>query len=251
MPFKTIARPSVVEVQVMSKSGEIRNLVEGKSEVEAIRALAEAFPGKVVFSTSLGYEDQVITHFIYANNFPVKVFTLETGRLFKETLDLIDQTNLFYKEQIEIFYPEKEPIEKLVKEKGLFSFYDSVENRKECCFIRKVEPLKRALAGNEIWITGIRAEQSPERNEMPQVEWDEANQIIKFHPILHWSFEEVKTFINLHKIPFNPLHERGYVSIGCEPCTRAVKPGEDFRAGRWWWENNSAKECGLHELNDK
>ena len=126
------------------------------------------------------------------------------------------------------------------------SFYDSVENRKECCFIRKVEPLKRALSGNEIWITGIRSEQSADRNEVPQVEWDEANKIIKFHPILNWSFESVKEFVKTNNVPYNALHERGYVSVGCEPCTRAIKPGEDFRAGRWWWENNSAKECGLH-----
>lgn len=230
----------------MSKIEEIKGLVAGKTEVEAIRALAEAFPGKVVFSTSLGYEDQVITHFIYSNNLPVKIFTLETGRLFKETLSLLAETNSLYKQEIEVFYPKKETVDDLVAKKGLFSFYDSVENRKECCFIRKIEPLKRALPGNEVWITGIRAEQSDNRKDMPSVEWDEANQITKFHPILHWGFEEVKNFINLHKIPNNPLHERGYVSIGCEPCTRAVKPGEDFRAGRWWWENSSAKECGLH-----
>jgi len=235
----------------MNKIEKIQKLVKGKSEVEAIRTLEETFPGKVIFSTSLGYEDQVITHFIYSNNLAVKIFTLETGRLFKETIDLLNQTNLFYKKQIEIFRPQRESVEELTRKKGLFSFYDSVENRKECCFIRKVEPLKRALVGNEIWITGIRADQSDGRKEMPQVEWDEANQIVKFHPILDWSFEKVKNFINLHKIPYNPLHERGYVSIGCEPCTRAIKPGEDFRAGRWWWENNSARECGLHEFKDK
>jgi phosphoadenosine phosphosulfate reductase len=231
----------------MQKINDIQNLIDGKTGVEALRALAEAFPGKVIFSSSLGYEDQVITHLIYSNRIPVKIFTLETGRLFKETSDLITETNLFYKKEIEIFYPGKKAVEELINEKGLHSFYDSVENRKECCHIRKVEPLKRALAGNEIWITGIRAEQSGGRKEMPMIEWDETNQIIKFHPVLNWSFEEVKNFINLHKIPYNSLHNKGYVSIGCEPCTRAIKPGEDFRAGRWWWENNSAKECGLHE----
>jgi phosphoadenosine phosphosulfate reductase len=231
----------------MNEISKISELINGKTEIQAIQALAEAFPGKVVFSTSLSYEDQVITHFIYSNNFPVKIFTLETGRLFKETSDLINSTNSFYKKQIEVFYPKKEAVENLEKEKGLFSFYDSVENRKECCNIRKVEPLKRALAGNEIWITGIRSEQSVVRNEMHQVEWDEANKITKYHPILHWGFEEVKTFVNLHNIPYNPLHERGFVSIGCEPCTKAIKPGEDFRAGRWWWENSTAKECGLHQ----
>jgi phosphoadenosine phosphosulfate reductase len=233
----------------MQDTDKIRNHVKGLSEVEAIRTLADFFPGKVVFSTSLGYEDQVITHLIYSNDIPVKIFTLETGRLFKETADLLQETNLFYDQQIEIIYPQESAVKKLVGEKGFYSFYDSVENRKECCYIRKVEPLKRALAGNTIWITGIRADQSEGRKEMPQVEWDEANQIVKFHPLLHWSFEEVKNFVNLHKIPYNPLHSRGYVSIGCEPCTRAVKPGEDFRAGRWWWEQSSAKECGLHQHN--
>ncbi|MGZ3902401.1 MAG: phosphoadenylyl-sulfate reductase [Bacteroidia bacterium] len=230
-----------------NKIDKIQELVNGKSETEAIKALAVAFPGKVVFSTSLGYEDQVITHFIYSNNLPVKIFTLETGRLFKETIDVLNATNSFYKKEIAIFSPKKDSVEKLEKEKGLFSFYDSIENRKECCFIRKVEPLKRALAGNEIWITGIRAEQSTGRNEMPAVEWDEANSMVKFHPILNWNFEKVKNFVKLHNIPYNTLHDRNYVSIGCEPCTRAIKPGEDFRAGRWWWEQSSAKECGLHE----
>lgn len=230
-----------------NKIENTQKLISGKTEVEAIRALAEAFPGKVVFSTSLGYEDQVITHFIFSNKLPVKIFTLDTARLFKETIDVLNATNTFYNENIEVFYPKEDSVIKLEKEKGLFSFYDSLENRKECCFIRKVEPLKRALAGNEIWITGIRAEQSTGRNEMPAVEWDEANSIVKFHPILNWDFEKVKNFVKLHNIPYNALHDRNYVSIGCEPCTRAIKPGEDFRAGRWWWEQSSGKECGLHD----
>lgn len=231
----------------MSRAGKIAELITGKNEVEALKVLAAHAPGKVVFSTSLGYEDQVITHLIYTNHLPIKIFTLDTGRLFKETQDTLNATNSFYGKQIEVYTPKQEAVDHLVSEKGLFSFYDSVDNRKECCLIRKVEPLKRALAGNEIWITGIRAEQSENRKDMPAVEWDEQNQLLKFHPLLHWSFEEVKNFVNLHKIPFNELHNRNYVSIGCEPCTRAIKPGEDFRAGRWWWENNSAKECGLHE----
>ena len=230
----------------MSNTSNIAALVQGKTEVEALRDLVSAFPGKVVFSTSLSYEDQVITDFIFANNLPVKVFTLQTGRLFSETLAVLDATESRYQKKIEIFFPNEGAVRKLESEKGLFSFYDSVENRKECCYIRKVEPLKRALAGNEIWITGIRAGQSDGRKEMPQVEWDEANRITKFHPLLHWSFAEVKHFVTEKKIPYNALHDRGYVSIGCEPCTRAIKPGEDFRAGRWWWEQSSAKECGLH-----
>lgn len=230
----------------MSNTNNIRALVQGKTELGRLRELAQAFPGKVVFSTSLSYEDQVITHLIFANDLPVKVFTLQTGRLFRETLVVLKATEQRYQKKIEIFYPDDAKVRILESEKGLFSFYDSVENRKECCYIRKVEPIRRALAGNEIWITGIRAGQSGGRKEMPQVEWDEANGITKFHPLLTWSFEEVKLFVAENKIPYNLLHDRGYVSIGCEPCTRAVRPGEDFRAGRWWWEQSSAKECGLH-----
>ena len=230
----------------MNKIENINEIIKGKSETEAIKALAEAFPGKVVFSTSLGYEDQVITHFIFSQNLPVKVFTLDTGRLFKETVSVLNNTQEKYKKVIEVYSHIKSSVEDLINAKGENSFYESIENRKECCYIRKVEPLKRALAGNEIWITGIRSEQSGGRKEMPKVEWDEANQIVKFHPILDWTFEEVKSFVSENNIPYNSLHDRGYVSIGCEPCTRAIKEGEDFRAGRWWWENSSAKECGLH-----
>ena len=141
---------------------------------------------------------------------------------------------------------EPAKVEELVTKKGPFSFYDSVENRKECCFIRKVERLKRALQGKTIWITGIRAEHSEGRNDMPIVEWDESNQIIKIHPLLNWSMEDVKKVIKQFNIPYNPLHDKGFISIGCQPCTRAIKDGENFRAGRWWWEDNSKKECGLH-----
>ncbi len=147
---------------------------------------------------------------------------------------------------IKVFYPQTEALEKMVSNKGPLSFYESIDNRKECCFIRKVEPLKRALKGKKIWITGIRSEQSGNRQDMPLLEWDEGNQITKFHPILHWTLDEVKAYIRKHNIPYNPLHDRGFVSIGCAPCTRAIKDGEDFRAGRWWWEQNDKKECGLH-----
>ena len=147
---------------------------------------------------------------------------------------------------IKVFYPQTEALEIMVSNKGPLSFYESIDNRKECCFIRKVEPLKRALKGKKIWITGIRSEQSGNRQDMPLLEWDEGNQITKFHPILHWKLDEVKAYIRKHNIPYNPLHDKGFVSIGCAPCTRAIKDGEDFRAGRWWWEQNDKKECGLH-----
>ncbi len=213
---------------------------------EVIKKLAEEFPGQITFSTSFSFEDQVITHMILSNQLPLKIFTLDTGRLFGETYSVWSATNENYHTEIKGYYPDHSLLEPFVAEKGPNSFYESVENRKGCCYIRKVEPLKRALKGNAIWITGLRAEHSANRHDMPQVEWDESNQIIKYHPILHWSTREVKDYINENNIPYNILHDRGFVSIGCAPCTRAIKPGEDFRAGRWWWEDNSKKECGLH-----
>lgn len=230
----------------MNELSKIENLISGKSIEDALEALTNAFPGEVVFSTSFGYEDQMITHFIFSNDIPIKIFTLDTGRLFSETYSVWNSTLDRYKKPIEVYYPEAKKVEEMVSKKGPLSFYESVENRKECCFIRKVEPLKRALKGNNIWITGIRAEQSGNRKEMSQLEWDSENKIIKYHPLLHWTFDEVKAHVKKHNIPYNPLHDRGFVSIGCAPCTRAIKPGEDFRAGRWWWESNDKKECGLH-----
>ncbi|PBQ34811.1 phosphoadenylyl-sulfate reductase [Sphingobacteriaceae bacterium] len=229
---------------------ELNNLIEltqGASPEQALKLLCERFPDQVVFSTSLGYEDQVISHFIFSNNLPVKVFTLDTGRLFPETYSVLQSTLERYKQTIHTYYPQTESVEKLVTGKGPSSFYESVENRKECCFIRKVQPLKRALEGHKIWVTGIRAEQSGNRKGMPALEWDESNNIIKFHPIIDWTFEETKDYVKKFNIPYNSLHDKGFVSIGCGPCTRAVKEGEDFRAGRWWWEQNDKKECGLHE----
>ncbi|GAB4014523.1 phosphoadenylyl-sulfate reductase [Spirosoma migulaei] len=220
--------------------------LNGLSNVEALRTLAELFPGEVVFSTSLGYEDQVITDLILANNIPIKIFTLDTGRMFSETYSVWKKTNDRYGAKIEAYFPDAQAVEKLMTTKGPYSFYDSVENRKECCGIRKVEPLNRALKGQKIWITGIRAEQSANRQSMPQLERDDAHDLFKFHPLMDWTFEEVKQYIKDNHVPYNPLHDRGFVSIGCQPCTRAIQEGEDFRAGRWWWEDNSKKECGLH-----
>lgn len=230
----------------MNEIREIEKSITGKSLEDSLLALAGKYPGEVVFSTSFGYEDQAIAHIIFSNDIPVEVFTLDTGRLFAETYSVWNSTLDRYKKTIKAYYPKAQEVEKMVSANGPNSFYESVENRKECCFIRKVEPLKRALKGNKIWVTGIRAEQSGNRKDMPQVEWDEGNQIIKYHPLLHWTFDEVKDFIKKHNIPYNSLHNRGFVSIGCAPCTRAIKPGEDFRAGRWWWESSDKKECGLH-----
>lgn len=227
---------------------KIEELIRDLSPENSLALLAKMLPGEVVFSTSLGYEDQVITHIIFSNNLPIEVFTLDTGRLFSETYSVLESTLQRYKKPIKAYYPQTSEIEKLVSEKGPNSFYESMENRKECCYIRKVEPLKRALKGNKIWITGIRAEQSGNRKDMPTLEWDEGNQIIKFHPIINWTLEEVKNYIAKFNVPYNSLHDKGFVSIGCAPCTRAIKEGDDFRAGRWWWEQNDKKECGLHSL---
>jgi phosphoadenosine phosphosulfate reductase len=232
----------------MSQQQNISDLearFQSLSAADGLGLIADLFSGKVVFSTSLGQEDQVITQLITTQNLSIQIFSLDTGRLFPETLELLSRTESKYKTRIKVYYPTTSSVEKLVSEIGINGFYESVDNRKSCCFVRKVEPLKRALAGNEIWITGLRAEQSANRSEMKRIEWDEANQIIKYNPLMDWTFDQMIAYINEHKIPYNPLHDQGFVSIGCAPCTRAILPGEDARAGRWWWEE-SKKECGLH-----
>ena len=213
---------------------------------EVLKEIATQYGDKAAFSTSLSWEDQVISHHIFANNLPIRVFTLDTGRMFPETYNVLNRTKDRYGKVIEVFFPNNESVEKLVTSKGPLSFYESLENRKECCYIRKVEPLNRALKGVEVWVTGLRAEHSDNRKDLSIVEKDEQRNIIKVNPLLNWSFEEVKAEISKHNIPYNILHDKGFVSIGCQPCTRAIKEGEDFRAGRWWWEDTSKKECGLH-----
>ena len=234
---------------MISELEDIKQQIQGLDPVAALSLLANKFPGQIVFSTSFGWEDQVITHMIFTNDLPIKVFTLETGRLFPETYYVWNRTMEMYEKPIHAYYPNNELLEKMVNAKGPSSFYESVENRKECCGIRKVEPLKRALTGNKCWVTGIRAEQSVNRHDMHNLEWDEQNNLIKFHPIYDWTLDQVKEYIRKYNVPYNTLHDRGFPSIGCQPCTRAVQPGEDFRAGRWWWEDQSKKECGLHEVH--
>ena len=213
---------------------------------EVLKEIATQYGDKAAFSTSLSWEDQIITHHIFENNLPIRVFTLDTGRMFPETYNVLNRTKDRYGKVIEVYFPNNESVEKLVTSKGPLSFYESLENRKECCNIRKVEPLNRALKGVEVWITGLRAEHSDNRKDLSIVEKDEQRNLIKVNPLLNWSFEEVKAEISKHNIPYNILHDKGFVSIGCQPCTRAIKEGEDFRAGRWWWEDTSKKECGLH-----
>jgi phosphoadenosine phosphosulfate reductase len=225
---------------------ELKNQLNGLSIEEQLKILISHFPEKVIFTTSLGIEDQVITHKIFRNNLNIKVATLDTGRLFPQTYDVLSNTIIRYNKKIDVYFPEYEDVEKMVTEKGPLSFYKSVENRKECCSLRKVVPLNRALKGMECWISGIRADQSDNRNQMDWLEYDEDKNLYKFHPLFNWSLDEVTRFVKENNVPYNSLHDKGYVSIGCEPCTRAIKPGEDFRAGRWWWENDGPKECGCH-----
>jgi len=231
-------------------STEIANALlektKGFSIEETLAFLANEHKDKVVFSTSFGQEDQVITALIAKNELPINIFTLDTGRLFQETYDVFHKTVRKYKVDIQAYFPDAKDVENLLNKKGPNSFYESVENRKECCFIRKVAPLTRALKGNEIWITGLRAEQSENRNDLKAFEYDAHFNIIKFNPLLKWTLEDVQKYIDENNVPQNALHKKGFVSIGCAPCTRAIVEGEDIRAGRWWWES-SHKECGLHQ----
>lgn len=203
----------------------------------------------MAFSTSFGQEDQVITDVIFKNDYPIKVFTLDTGRLFEETHKVIDQTQKKYNKDVITYFPNTESVEKLVEQKGHYSFYESVENRKECCSIRKVNPLQRALKGVDLWITGLRASQSNSRSEINLFGYDNAFGLPKFNPLAHWELSTVVKYLEINQVPQNSLHHKGFVSIGCAPCTRPIKEGDDIRAGRWWWEE-SKKECGLH-LNQK
>jgi phosphoadenosine phosphosulfate reductase len=221
---------------------------KGSSATEILIFFLKEYKGKIAFASSLGAEDQVLTHLIASINPATKIFTLDTGRLFPETYDLIERTNNRYKIRMDLYFPDTGKVENMVREKGINLFYESIENRKLCCHIRKIEPLRRALSGIDIWITGLRKEQSNSRNTMTLVEKDENNNgILKLNPLIDWTEEMVWNFIHENNIPYNKLHDKGFPSIGCQPCTRAVEPREDFRAGRWWWEMEGKKECGLHE----
>lgn len=224
--------------------------IEDTSLADGLAIVASMFPGKVVFSSSLGQEDQVITDAIFRNKIPARIFTIDTGRLFNETYELLDKITARYQKQVQVYFPEAADVEQFVTTKGINSFYESVENRKDCCHIRKVKPLNRALAGAKVWITGLRADQSTNRKNMPMIEWDESKELYKFNPLINWSYDEVLNYIKEFNVPYNTLHDKGFLSIGCAPCTRAIEPGEDARAGRWWWET-SQKECGLHQTTVK
>ena len=213
-----------------------------------LAGIAARHPGAALAS-SLSAEDMVLCYAIFLANLPLRVFTLDTGCLHAETLALIERIESAFGRSLEIYRPDERAVEEYVSAHGAQAFYDSVELRKACCRIRKVEPLQRALAGRPAWITGQRRGQAATRGELPEEEYDATFGLAKYNPLAAWSEEEVWDVIRTQGIPYNPLHDRGYPSIGCEPCTRAVRPGEDARAGRWWWESSNAKECGLHAAN--
>lgn len=221
--------------------------LQGKDPAEILQYLLDKFPGKVTLGSSMGAEDQVLIDMMSKCKGTYSVFTLDTGRLFPETYELIDTTNKKYGLRIRVLFPDKQQIEEMVNSKGINLFYESVENRKLCCYLRKVEPLKRALPGNEIWITGLCKDQSVNRFFTKLVDWEENFKILKVSPLLNWTEKEVWNYIKKNNVPYNSLHDKNFPSIGCQPCTRAIKNGEDVRAGRWWWESPEHSECGLHE----
>jgi len=213
------------------------------------RIAAEFSPA--VFASSLAAEDMVITDLILQNRVPISIFSLETGRLPPETLAVLEKIKQRYGYEIQLYFPNPDSVADYVSNHGLNGFYDSVELRKQCCQIRKVEPLGRALAGKQAWITGQRRSQSSTRSNLDQQEFDEVHGLAKFNPLADWSEQDVWHYLHRHKVPYNALHDAGYPSIGCAPCTRAIQPGEDVRAGRWWWETPDSKECGLHVVDGK
>jgi phosphoadenosine phosphosulfate reductase len=225
---------------------ELKFRLSGRSIKEQLKKIADLFPGKAIFTTSFGIEDQVISHLIFTSDIPVEVATLDTGRLFPETYKVFSETITRYKKKITVHFPDHDDVEAIMTEKGPFSFYNSREDRLECCRVRKLVPLNRALKNKDVWISGIRADQSDTRGHMDWLEYDESKNLVKFYPLFSWSLEDVEKFIKENFVPYNLLHDKGYVSIGCAPCTRAVVKGEDFRSGRWWWESGSQRECGLH-----
>ena len=233
----------------MSKKELVEKLnkeLENKSTQEVVEFFFKNFE-KVALSSSLAAEDQVLTDLMLKENKNATIFTLDTGRLHPETYDVMDATNLKYGVKIDVFFPLNEKVQELYQTQGINGHYESIENRKNCCNIRKIEPLKRALRGLDVWITGLRAAQSVTRVDMPLVEWDENFKVIKVNPLINWQEKDVWDYIKENRVPYNKLHDKGFPSIGCAPCTRAIKDGEDIRAGRWWWENPEHKECGLHK----
>ncbi len=241
--MKEATRAKYTEADVEALNEELG----GKSAEEIIRWAGEAFGPDIKFASSFGAEDVVVLDLLAKTAPEIRIFTLDTGRLNDETYEVMESVRTKYELSIQTMFPKREAVEELVAEKGYFSFRDSVENRKECCAIRKVEPLKRALSDATAWMTGLRRDQAVTRTDTPAIEWDEGNDMLKVNPIIEWTNDDVWAYIKENNVPYNELHDKGFPSIGCAPCTRAIKDGEDVRAGRWWWENPEFKECGLHE----
>ncbi|MBP1850252.1 phosphoadenylyl-sulfate reductase [Rhizobium halophytocola] len=218
----------------------------GELDLAGRLALVAGLSGRAVFTTSLGIEDQVITAAIGLDRLDIEVSTLETGRLFQETVDLIGETEERFGLAIRRFRPDPADVEDFAAKYGINGFYESVEARHACCHVRKIVPLGKALEGASVWVTGLRRSQSGNRANTPFAEYDAERNLIKVNPLADWSIDDINAFVEAESVPINPLHARGYPSIGCEPCTRAIKPGEPERAGRWWWENDEKRECGLH-----
>jgi len=240
----------VKKVIFKEKIEEIQSELAGLNPLQILQWV-EKTVDQPVFASSLGQEDQVILHLIASNRLAVPVITLDTGRLFPEAYDLIAENESRFGVKIRLLFPDAGEVEAMVEEEGVNLFLKSVDLRKRCCQVRKINPLRRVLKESGGWVCGLRQEQSQTRAELKVVEWDEANGIPKINPLYNWSLEQVAGYLKENRVPYNPLHDRGFVSIGCACCTRAVRPGEDIRAGRWWWEAPEHKECGLHLVNGK
>lgn len=230
---------------------DLNQRLKGALPQEVLQHMIIEFSGRIVFASSMGAEDQVLIHMINEIDPMIPVFTLDTGRIFPETYDLIDRSRERYQMEIKVYFPENKKVEDMVSEKGINLFYHSIENRKRCCQIRKNDPLKRALKDFDVWICGLRKDQSIHRTSTEVVEWDEQHQMIKTNPLLNWNLDQVWEYIRKNKIPYNVLHDKGYPSIGCQPCTRAIVAGDEFRSGRWWWEESDHKECGIHRKTEE
>lgn len=227
----------------------VANVNEKSGEVLALLKNAVAEFGnnhEITFASSMGAEDMVLTNIILRQQLPIEIFSLDTGRLPVETYNLMAEVEKTYNTKLKIFFPRSDTVENYVRNNGINAFYESVDLRKACCHMRKVEPLGRALKGKKAWVTGMRAAQATTRASLPEREFDAGNKLEKFNPLSSWSEAEVWAYIRLHEVPYNALHDQFYPSIGCAPCTRAVAVGEDIRAGRWWWEDPTSKECGIH-----
>jgi len=251
----SILRPAASNPTTRPELTDALRATVGAKAAAALALLREAVAefggkGELAFANSFGAEDMVLTDLILAHGLPITIFSLDTGRLPAETYELIGEVERRYRSKLEIYFPDAGAVETYVRSHGINAFYDSVELRKACCGVRKLEPLRRALAGRKAWITGLRAAQSATRSGLPLREFDDGNGLEKLNPLSDWSEAEVWAYIRIHEVPYNALHDRFYPSIGCAPCTRAIAVGEDVRAGRWWWEDPASKECGLHVRKD-